>query len=205
MNLTEQRAIDIARMMNPRVAIDDETGKKKQRDLETVMLHLVQQARKHQFRKRGSVVYMQKRVDWKGARYGTHAWIPAIFGSRRGPEDESTMESFVLFFCRRDMYPDMWDSLVRSGPATKKVAEFLSQCDDEDFPFVHSNRNLLAFKNGIYNTAGASCGSWHEYGPASETLGSEAASKERTWVKLITDLIFPIMCKKYKNDSKPNA
>lgn len=171
MKLTYKRAYEMRRMLNdpPAVPVDPEGERKRKKDMEILIQHLLEQASTGNFRKRGNIVYEEKRVEWKGALYATGAWVPASFGSERGDE-QHTIESFVLYFCKRDLYPEMFDAMIRSLPV-KKAADLLEKCDETDFPYVHPKRHLLSFRNGIYNTQGEGLGSWHEYGQASRSVG----------------------------------
>jgi len=177
MSLSYERAFEMRAMLAdpPPVVQDEEAGRKK-RDMELVVAHLLDQARTGKFRKRGNVVYEQKQVSWQGGRYATCAWIPASFGSDRG-EEQHTLESFVLYFCKKDLYPEMHGALLRCLPV-RKVADFLMLCDETDFPFVKPKRNLLSFKNGVFDTTGQGLGEWFEYGSSSTSrLKDEAAAK----------------------------
>jgi hypothetical protein len=164
MKLTYRRAYEMRKMMRdpPAVPVDPEAGSKRKKDIEVLIEHLLEQASTGNFRKRGNIVYEEKRVEWRGALYGTGAWVPASFGSERC-EEQHMIESFVLYYCKRDLYPDMFNAMIRSLPI-KKAADILEKCDETDFPFVHPQRHLLSFRNGIYNTQGTGLGSWHEYG-----------------------------------------
>lgn len=165
MKLTYQRAYEMRRMLAdppPNVPLSTENERKWKKDMEVVIAHLLEQASTGRFRKRGNVVYEEKMVEWKGARYATGAWVPASFGSGRGDE-QHTMESFVLYFCKRDLYPEIFEAMLRCLPV-KKAADFLEKCDETAFPFVRPSRHLLSFRNGVYNTQGLPFGSWHEYG-----------------------------------------
>ena len=168
MRLSYDRAYEMRAMLSdpPPLVPADERADAKKRDMEILVTHLLEQARANKFRKRGNVVYEQKHVLWRGARYATCAWTPATFGSQRGVTEEHSIESFVLYFCKRDLYPEMHLALLRCLPV-RKVAEFLVLCDESDFPFVAPSRNLLSFRNGVYDSAGVGLGEFHEYGASS--------------------------------------
>jgi hypothetical protein len=165
MRLSYDRAYEMRAMLADPPLLQEERAEQKKRDMELLVSHLLEQARTNKFRKRGNVVYEQKHVLWQGARYATCAWSPACFGSQRGDE-EHTLESFVLYFCKKDLYPEMHGALLRCLPV-RKVAEFLMLCDEAEFPFVRPRRNLFSFRNGVYDTTGAGLGEFHEYGNAS--------------------------------------
>ena len=103
MNRSYERSHEMRAMLADPPLAEDEGANKKKRDLERIIAHLLEQARTNKFRKRGNIVYNQKHVQWAGARYATNAWVPASFGSGRGDE-QHTMESFVLYFCKKDLY-----------------------------------------------------------------------------------------------------
>ena len=177
MCLSYDRAYEMRKMLaDPPLLAESDGEDRKKRDMEVLVSHLLEQARANKFRKRGNIVYQEKHVCWMGARYGTCAWVPAHFGSSRS-EDEHSLESFVLYFCRRDLYPEMHGALVRCLPA-RKLAEFLALCDESDFPFVKPVRHLLSFRNGVYDTLGAGLGEFHPYGvPSTARISHLAAAK----------------------------
>ena len=174
MALSYERAYEMRAMLSDPPSLTAGDAEKKKRDMEILVAHLLEQAKTNKFRKRGNVVYEQKHVCWQGARYATCAWVPAHFGSSRA-EDQHTLESYVLYFCRKDLYPDMHSALVRCLPP-RKLAEFLELCDESDFPFVKPARNLLSFKNGVYDTDGAGLGEFHTYGSTSTARISHLAA-----------------------------
>jgi hypothetical protein len=176
MRLSYDRAFEMRSMIADPPPIPAEPKVEKKKDLELIIAHLLEQAKQGKFRKRGNIVYQQKHVCWVGARYATNAWVPASFGSERG-EEQHTIESFVLYFCKKDLYPEMHSAIARSLPV-KKVADFLMICDESDFPFVKPQRNLLCFKNGVYDTNGPGLGAFYEYENGCNTLlGDKAAAK----------------------------
>ena len=69
----------------------------------------------------------------------------------------------------------MHSAIVRTLPI-KKVADFLMVCDESEFPFVRPQRNLLSFKNGVYDTTGPGLGTFYEYGTASSALLADKAA-----------------------------
>ena len=178
MRLSYDRAYEMRAMLSdPAPVLLEERSDHKKRDMEILVTHLLEQARANRFRKRGNVVYEQKHVLWRGARYSTCAWAPACFGSQRGGTEEHSIESFVLYFCKKDLYPEMHAALLRCLPV-RKVAEFLYLCDESDFPFVSPRRTLFSFRNGVYDSSGAGLGEFHEYGaPSMARIAHLAAAK----------------------------
>lgn len=176
MRISDQRAWDVRRMLSDPVPLEEETGQKKTKDMQLVLEHLLARASHERYRKRGNMVYQQKCVDHLGARYPTSTWVPACFKPYRGSIDDSSMESFVLHYCKREHYPLIWEALVRCLPV-KKIVDFMVMCDEPEFPTVYPKRNLLAFRNGIYDTCAGSTGCFYEYGSNMANSSGQAAAK----------------------------
>jgi hypothetical protein len=143
-------------------SLDATDPQRKHRDPEVLFAYLLQEVEKKQYRKRGNLVYSEKQVEIQGTRHATLAWELARFGSSRGEEEASTIDSFVLICCQKSSCPDKWRLLVNSG-LFKKAVEYLKICDEPEFPTLIPNRNLLSFSNGVYNTAADHAGSFTLY------------------------------------------
>ena len=112
MCLSYERAYQMRELLaNPPALAEDAVPKK--RDMEVLVAHLLEQAKINKFRKRGSIVMSEKVIAWDGGRYATHAWVPAEFNTNGG---DNSLESFVYYFCRRELFPEMHLALVRCLP-----------------------------------------------------------------------------------------
>ncbi len=173
--ISDQRAWDVRSMLSDPMPLEQEAGQKKTKDMQLVLEHLLARASHERYRKRGNIVHQQKCVDHCGARYPTSTWVPASFKPQRS-KDESSMESFVLHYCKREYYPLIWEALVRCLPV-KKIIDFMVMCEEPEFPTVYPKRNLLAFRNGIYDTCAGTAGAFYEYGSNMASSSGQAAAK----------------------------
>lgn len=139
-----------------------EEQKKKKTDYEELVLYILNCAAANRYRKRESIVYQEKFVEYAGKRYGTRAWEPAKFETLRSEAQASTIEAFIHCACRKEIRCDMWSRLLNMK-TTVPLEKYLSTCEDQEFPFLKPCRNLLAFRNGIYDTRGGVGGAFYDY------------------------------------------
>lgn len=135
---------------------------KKKSDYEELVSYMLDCAATHRYRKSGGVVFQEKFVQYAGKKYGTRAWEPANFGTLRPEVNASSLEAFIHRFCRKEHRYDMWSRLVNLK-GHDRLKDYLSICEDLEFPFLKPRRNLLAFRNGIYDTRGGVGGAFYDY------------------------------------------
>jgi len=136
--------------------------KKKKADYEELVSFLLDCAAAHRYRKSGNTVFEQKYVEYAGKKFGTRAWEPASFGTLRPEVQASSIEAFIHLFCRKEHRADMWSRLV-GLKGHDRLRDYLACCEDLEFPFLKPSRNLLAFRNGIYDTRGGVGGAFYDY------------------------------------------
>jgi hypothetical protein len=174
--LSQRRAVDDFNQALDS-SLDATDPHRKARDPEVLFAYLLKELGKEHYRRRGNDIYKEKKVDFQGERHATLAWEKASFGSSRGEEEASSIDSFVLICCQKATCPDKWRLLVNSG-LFKKAVEYLKICDEPEFPTLHPNRNLLAFSNGVYNTSAPHAGAFYLYGSkAMHELHGQVAAK----------------------------
>lgn len=128
---------------------------------EELIAYLLDCAEAHRYRKRGQIVYQEKWVWHNQKKYGTRAWEPANFNTNRPEVQASSIDAFIHCFCKKELRADMWSRLV--NVSFSKIRDFLVSCEEIDFPFLKPCRNLLSFRNGIYDTRGGVGGSFYDY------------------------------------------
>ena len=141
----------------------EENGKKKkERDCEEIVVYLLNIAAQKGYRKRGGIVYEERTVWSGGMVWGTRAWTPADLGSQRGPGGEgSSIATFVYASLTRETRPDLWSKFLEMRGSVR-IFTYLECCEDVQFPFLVPCRNILAFKNGILDTAHLAAERWAE-------------------------------------------
>jgi phage/plasmid-associated DNA primase len=104
--------------------------------LQGLILHLLEHAEHHRYRKHAGNVY---KPILSPSGHETHAW-----------ERVCSMQEFVYQSVRKEENFDEWLMLCSSGSNAKNAAEFLSNCNDLQFPFLHKDRTVFSFANGVY-------------------------------------------------------
>jgi hypothetical protein len=149
---------------------------KKPSERQELILYLLDCALTHSYRRREGVVYEERKIEFAGRVYGTRAWEPACFARDREETVRSTMEAFVHRFCRKEVNRQMWAILVQQRDSGRSIVEYLNTCDDTEFPELRPKRNILSFRNGIYDTDGGVVGAWYPHDVVNEKLGGDVAA-----------------------------
>lgn len=68
----------------------------------------------------------------------TRAWKPVM-----------PISDFVYTYTQKETKYDMWKNVTSKGCVVKDTVRHLSECVDIQFPDVHKNRSVWAFKNGL--------------------------------------------------------
>lgn len=71
--------------------------------------------------------------------YNTHAWTPAC-----------SIKDFVYAATRKETNFDQWVNLTQSKGNAISAVDYLSSCKDVQFPVLVKQRNVFAFRNGLY-------------------------------------------------------
>ena len=160
-------------------------------DLEDLIRYLLECIGKQRYRKRGDVVYEEIEVDYGAARIGTHAWRPADFFPSAGreqkrrseTEDAGNIRTMVHRFCRKELREDMWSKFVNLKNK-KLIYDYLEECEDVEFPRLCPQRNILAFRNGIFNTTAGACGEFYFWDSVYKYIGPEVVSAKYFDIRL---------------------
>ena len=152
-----------------------EEAARKRQDYEELVGYLLDVAAEKGYRKRGDVVYEEKTVVCAGAVWGTRAWQPADFQSRRGGPTASSIAAFVYVCCAREARPDMWRRFL-ALKGNPRIFTYLQDCEDAQFPFLLPKRNFLAFRNGVLDTAAAGAGSFYPHPVVARFLPPDAVA-----------------------------
>lgn len=108
-----------------------------------------QQASVFRLRKRGDYVYREIRTP--DGKHGTHAW-----------ERWKTILEFLHYICPKNQQFDNWQLLCDRG-VKKSAVEFLTECDDVEWPYLNEDRTISSWLDGLYF---AKIGTFIEYGTA---------------------------------------
>jgi hypothetical protein len=149
---------------------------RKRSDYEELLIYLLDCAATHRYRKLGSTVYREKHIYYAGCKYGTRYWEPVSFNPSRADGDSSTVEAFMQRFCRKENKYEMWSRLVNLKGQAEKLRDYLTKCDDLEFPFLLVSRNILSFQNGIYNTRLGVGGAFYPYHLVARHLKSDVVA-----------------------------
>ena len=110
--------------------IDTETN-----PVQTLLLHLLDCAMEKQYRKYNGWCYEPITING----YNTHAWRPVC-----------EIKDFVYGETQKELRWEQWCNLTSGGNNAKTVVEYLNSCNDFQFSTLKKNRNVFAFRNGIY-------------------------------------------------------
>lgn len=127
--------------------------------LQKLLLHLLDTAMEKRYRKSGGHVYEPIIVDG----YETHAWRQVC-----------DLKEFVYSSAKKEMQWEQWSDLTASGNNAKLAVEFLTNCKDDQFPFLKKDRTVFAFRNGVYM---ASEDHFHRFGTSGPLADTVVAAK----------------------------
>lgn len=103
--------------------------------LQKLLLHLLDTAMEKRYRKHNGYVYEPIVVNG----YETHAWRMVC-----------EIKDFVYDSAKKEVYWEQWSNLTASGNNARMATEHLSNSNDYQFPFLHKDRSVFAFRNGVY-------------------------------------------------------
>lgn len=69
----------------------------------------------------------------------TRAWKPVL-----------SISDFVYQYTQKETKYDMWKNITSKGTIVKDTIRHLTECHDIQFPSIVKNRNVWAFKNGLF-------------------------------------------------------
>lgn len=104
-------------------------------DVQKLLLHLLDAAMEKRYRKVGDRIFEPIVVNG----YDTHAW-----------KDVADIESFVYSECQKEVQFDAWLNLTNGNNNAKAAMSYLEKCNDYQFPRLVRDRNVWAFRNGVY-------------------------------------------------------
>jgi hypothetical protein len=61
------------------------------------------------------------------------------------------IKTMIYRFCPKDTNMDLWSILTSSGSIINTVTEYLTNCNDSEFPTLNMKRHIWSFKDGIYD------------------------------------------------------
>lgn len=120
--------------------------------LQKLLLHLLDTAMEKRYRKHNGFVYEPIVVDG----YETHAWRQVC-----------DVKEFVYESAKKEVHWDQWCNLTASANNAKSAVEHLTASNDYQFPFLHRDRAVFAFRNGVYL---AREDRFHRFAPGAEPL-----------------------------------
>ena len=126
--------------------------------LQKLLLHLLDSAMEKRYRKHNGYVYEPIVV----AGFETHAWRQVC-----------EIKEFVYDSTPKELHWEVWSNLTASGSNAKMAIEHLSNCNDYQFPFLHKDRSVFSFRNGVYI---AREDHFHRFGSAAEPLSDSLVS-----------------------------
>ena len=103
--------------------------------LQKLLLHLLDTAMEKRYRKLNGWVY----EPIVHAGHETHAWRQVC-----------EIKQFVYASTKKEVYWEQWTNMTASGQNAKLATEHLAASDDHQFPFLRKDRNVFAFRNGVY-------------------------------------------------------
>lgn len=104
-------------------------------EVQKVLVHVLDAAMELRYRKQDGMCFEPIRVNG----YETHAYRAK----------EEIME-FVYRYCTKELHYDHWVSLTSSASNIKAVVDYLTNCNDYQFPNLRKSRTVFAFTTGVY-------------------------------------------------------
>lgn len=152
---------------------------KKETDLEKILVALMRKSFAGRLRKTNDGKLMKEisiRDDETGYTYGTTSWEEADLDYPRPLNDKHSLDAFIHGVCDKSHDIDLWKALVNLR-SHSKIKDYLMACHDFELPFLIKKRNFIAFKNGIYDTAGDRAGVFYNYTDKQELPSKAVSSK----------------------------
>lgn len=104
-------------------------------EVQKVLVHVLDAAMELRYRKQDGMCFEPIRVNG----YETHAY--------RAKEE---LMEFVYRYCTKELHYDHWVSLTSSASNVKAVVDYLTNCNDYQFPNLKKSRTVFAFTTGVY-------------------------------------------------------
>ena len=108
-------------------------------DAQKVSIHVLNLMQDKNLRRVGDDCYKQKYVMVDGVSYGTHAW-----------ENLCTIEDFISQCVKKEVNWNLWVALTGNLTGNMKNVAASMKLNDSQFPELHKDRHVFAFRNGIY-------------------------------------------------------
>jgi len=144
--------------------IREEGGKREQARYELVH-HCLDYAAYKQWCRIGNIVYQEKQIKGPDGRMvRTRAYEPVQWPDGNDREDKHDIHEFVTIACSRMLSPENNDRAVLFALTGDVVKYLQDHCRDEPrFPRLKTLRNILSFRNGIYDTREGMAGHFYPY------------------------------------------
>lgn len=127
-------------------------GDQKLKDVQKLVLHLLDTAMESSYRKQGGCIFEPVIVDG----HNTHAW-----------RQVSDITQFVYRHCQKDTQLDQFLNLTSAKSNIDAVVEYLKKCRDMQLPWLVKQRDVFAFTDGVYL---ARSDTFHEFATATRPL-----------------------------------
>lgn len=183
-----------------------EKEKEHRKVIQILMEHCLDQALVNKYRRYDGYVFQEIKVECNGKFYGTRAFQRVSWPDVDPLKEQGDMKEFVTRACDKDRFPRMWE-LSLDPTVRNKVVENLTTGIEREFPRLVRRRNLLSFRNGIFDTAAGEMGTFHPYAYLAEsTLNPSFASAkffdlmvEPTWLSSAGDWFYSIPTPKFQS------
>lgn len=109
---------------------------------QSLLLHILEYCRLHNYRKYGGSVYSQVMTepDAEGQRYNTHAW-----------EEVMDFTKLVYECTRKESRYEQWLNFTSQRGIVGHIVDYLENCNDHELPELEPDRHIFSFCNGVYH------------------------------------------------------
>jgi hypothetical protein len=104
-------------------------------EVQKLFLHLLDAAMEKRYRKVGDRIFEPIIIDG----HNTHAWRAVC-----------DIEQFVYGQCQKEVHLEAWMNLTNGNNNCQAAVKYLKGCNDFQFPNLVRDRNVWAFRNGVY-------------------------------------------------------
>ena len=104
---------------------------------QNLLLYLLNETDLRNYKRYGEDCYKERYVDG----FFTHSW-----------ERVSSIEEFVYNSTKKEYQFEQWKNLTHSAGNARSATEYLTKCNEIQFPVLKKDRHVFSFKNGIYTT-----------------------------------------------------
>lgn len=103
---------------------------------QNLLLYILKKLATQQYRRYNGYCY--KAIYSHNDRY-TFAWL-----------QHQDIKTFIYNNCSKDMAFDQWLNLTQSHNVIPRLCQYLSECNEPEFPELIKDRHMFSFKNGLY-------------------------------------------------------